>query len=75
MKKAIIIGAGPAGLTAAYQFLKETDIVPVILEESGFTGGISPRSVLPAAVLFPPAPSTPWRRWKSTARPRADGLL
>lgn len=41
MKKAIIIGAGPAGLTAAYQFLKETDIVPVILEESDFTGGIS----------------------------------
>ena len=41
MKTAIIIGAGPAGLTAAYQLLKETDIRPVILEASGETGGIS----------------------------------
>jgi len=40
-KTAIIIGAGPAGLTAAYQLLKETDIRPVILEESGEIGGIS----------------------------------
>ena len=40
-KKAIIIGAGPAGLTAAYCLLKETDIKPVILEEEGFVGGIS----------------------------------
>lgn len=40
-KKAIIIGAGPAGLTAAYQLLKETDIKPIILEESDFVGGIS----------------------------------
>ena len=36
MKKAIIIGAGPAGLTAAYQLLKETDIHPIIIEESEF---------------------------------------
>ena len=41
MKKAIIIGAGPAGLTAAYRLLKETDIHPVILEESKYIGGIS----------------------------------
>ena len=40
-KKAIIIGAGPAGLTAAYCLLKETDIKPIILEESEFIGGIS----------------------------------
>jgi protoporphyrinogen oxidase len=40
-KKAIIIGAGPAGLTAAYELLKRTDIVPVILEKSGDIGGIS----------------------------------
>ncbi len=40
-KTAIIIGAGPAGLTAAYCLLKETDIKPVILEESEFIGGIS----------------------------------
>ena len=40
-KTAIIIGAGPAGLTAAYQLLTTTDIRPVILEESGEIGGIS----------------------------------
>lgn len=40
-KKAIIIGAGPAGLTAAWELLKYTDITPVILEKSGDIGGIS----------------------------------
>jgi protoporphyrinogen oxidase len=41
MKKAIIIGAGPAGLTCAYQLLQETDIKPIILEASNVIGGIS----------------------------------
>ena len=40
-KTAIIIGAGPAGLTAAFELLKTTDIMPLILEESDFIGGIS----------------------------------
>src|SRR6202000_3077913 len=40
-KKAIIIGAGPAGLTAAYELLKRTDIKPIIIEMSGDIGGIS----------------------------------
>lgn len=40
-QKAIIIGAGPAGLTAAYELLKRTDIIPIILEKSGEIGGIS----------------------------------
>ena len=40
-KKIIIIGAGPAGLTAAYELLKEKDYDPIILEESDFIGGIS----------------------------------
>lgn len=40
-KTAIIIGAGPAGLTAAYELLKRTDITPIILEKSGEAGGIS----------------------------------
>ena len=40
-KKAIIIGAGPAGITAAYQLLKTTDIKPIILEASNEVGGIS----------------------------------
>lgn len=44
-KTAIIIGAGPAGLTAAYRLLKETDIIPVILEGSPYIGGISRTAV------------------------------
>ncbi|MBQ9112989.1 MAG: NAD(P)/FAD-dependent oxidoreductase [Clostridia bacterium] len=40
-KQVIIIGAGPAGLTAAYCLLKETDYIPVILEAEEFVGGIS----------------------------------
>lgn len=40
-KKAIIIGAGPAGLTAAYEFLTRTDVLPVVLEKSEYLGGIS----------------------------------
>lgn len=40
-KTAIIIGAGPAGLTAAWELLTKTDICPIILEGSGDIGGIS----------------------------------
>jgi protoporphyrinogen oxidase len=40
-KRAIIIGAGPAGLTAAWELLTRTDIIPIILEKSGDIGGIS----------------------------------
>jgi len=40
-KTAIIIGAGPAGLTAAYELLTRTDIIPIILEKSEEIGGIS----------------------------------
>ena len=40
-KRAIIIGAGPAGLTAGLELLRRSDIVPVILEASGEIGGIS----------------------------------
>ena len=38
---AIIIGAGPAGLTAAYELLNKTNIKPIILEKTGEIGGIS----------------------------------
>lgn len=41
MKKAVIIGAGPAGLTAAYELLTKTDIHPIILEQSDAIGGLS----------------------------------
>lgn len=40
-KRAIIIGAGPAGLTAAYELITRTDIVPLVLEKSEYMGGIS----------------------------------
>jgi protoporphyrinogen oxidase len=40
-KVAVIIGAGPAGLTAGLELLRRTDIVPVILEASEEIGGIS----------------------------------
>ena len=40
-KTAIIIGAGPAGLTAAYELLAKTDIKPIVIEKSNDIGGIS----------------------------------
>jgi protoporphyrinogen oxidase len=40
-KTAIIIGAGPAGLTAAYELLTRADIRPIVLEKSEYMGGIS----------------------------------
>ncbi len=38
---AIIIGAGPAGLTAAYELLERTQVKPIVLEMTGDLGGIS----------------------------------
>ncbi len=41
-KRAIIVGAGPAGLTAAYELLTKTDdIQPIVIEKSEYMGGIS----------------------------------
>lgn len=40
-KIAIIIGAGPAGLTAAYELLEKTNIKPIVFEVGGEVGGIS----------------------------------
>ncbi len=40
-KTAIIAGAGPAGLTAAYELLQQTDIHPIVCETSDKIGGIS----------------------------------
>ena len=42
MGKTVVIGAGPAGLTAAYELLKQTnDMEIIVLEESDVLGGIS----------------------------------
>ena len=42
MKKVLIIGAGPAGITAAYELLKHDKTIQVIVyEESNKIGGIS----------------------------------
>jgi len=38
---AIIAGAGPAGLTAAYELLKRTDIHPIVCESTDAIGGIA----------------------------------
>ena len=40
-RKALIIGAGPAGLTAAYELLRQTDIQPILFEASAVIGGLS----------------------------------
>ena len=41
-QRAIIIGAGPAGLSAAYSLLTQTDdIKPIIIEQDSNVGGIS----------------------------------
>lgn len=38
---AVIIGAGPAGLTAAFELLERTGVRPVVLEQSQYMGGIA----------------------------------
>jgi len=40
-RRALIIGAGPAGLTAAFELLQRTDIQPLVFEKSEDMGGIS----------------------------------
>src|SRR5215218_8644646 len=38
---AVIIGAGPAGLTAASELLERTTVKPIVLEMSEYMGGIA----------------------------------
>jgi protoporphyrinogen oxidase len=38
---AVIIGAGPAGLTAAYELLTRSNVTPIVLEKSEYMGGLS----------------------------------
>src|SRR5215472_10017612 len=38
---AVVIGAGPAGLTAAFELLERTRIRPIVVEGSGEIGGLA----------------------------------
>ena len=40
-KSAVIVGAGPAGLTAALELLRRSDITPIVFEYDSQVGGIS----------------------------------
>src|SRR5580693_5269541 len=40
-KTAVIVGAGPAGLTAALELLRRSDITPIVFEYDSQVGGIS----------------------------------
>src|SRR6266403_36705 len=40
-KIAVIAGAGPAGLTAAHELLRRSDITPIVIEADNQVGGIS----------------------------------
>lgn len=40
-QRAVVIGAGPAGLTAAHELLATTDVQPVVVEADAGVGGIS----------------------------------
>ena len=40
-RKAILIGGGPAGLTAAYELLERTDYLPIVFERDDILGGIA----------------------------------
>jgi protoporphyrinogen oxidase len=40
-KVAVVVGAGPAGLTAAYELLQRSDVVPIVIEADSQVGGIS----------------------------------
>src|SRR4051812_24698366 len=40
-KIAVIAGAGPAGLTAAFELLQRSDVRPIVFESDSQVGGIS----------------------------------
>ncbi|HET9763362.1 MAG TPA: NAD(P)/FAD-dependent oxidoreductase [Casimicrobiaceae bacterium] len=41
LRTAVVIGAGPAGLTAALELIRRTDVRPLVIEASDTVGGIS----------------------------------
>ncbi|MBR3502202.1 MAG: NAD(P)/FAD-dependent oxidoreductase [Alphaproteobacteria bacterium] len=38
--RAVILGAGPAGLTAAYELLQQSEVQPLVVEKNPFVGGL-----------------------------------
>lgn len=40
-QQAIVVGAGPAGLTAAYELLQRTSILPIVIERNEHLGGLA----------------------------------
>ncbi len=47
-KVAVIAGAGPAGLTAALELLRRSNITPIVFEADSQVGGISRRLTIAA---------------------------
>ena len=61
MKTVVIIGAGPAGLTAAYDLKKQSgdDLRVILLEESGITlqaVGVKDNRILKVLITLPSEP-------------------
>ena len=65
---AVVIGAGPAGLTAASELLDKTDIHPLVLEQSDEIGGISKTVPIERRPAYRPTTADGSRR----SRPRAN---
>ena len=40
-KRVVIIGAGPAGLTAAWELCRRSDMEVIVIEQDNTVGGIS----------------------------------
>ena len=56
-KTALLIGAGPAGLTAALEFLRRSDVHPIVLEASHEIGGTTAIASILGGIVFFPSPT------------------